>query len=57
MNCQCRFCDCLFPSDAQCCPVCKEPNPLWEKAEALRLLEENMGDESWTNVWTGVPQL
>jgi hypothetical protein len=52
MNHQCTFCDCLFPADDQHCPACKEPNPLWEKREALRLVEENMGDEA---AWTGVP--
>jgi hypothetical protein len=52
MNTQCLFCECVFPAEDQCCPVCREPNPLWEKAEALRLLEENMGDEA---AWTGVP--
>ena len=49
---QCRFCDCVYPEESSCCPVCKEPNPAWEKREHLRLLEENMGDEA---AWTGVP--
>jgi hypothetical protein len=51
-NVQCTFCDCVFPDDAEACLACGEPNPIWEKREALRLLEENMGDEA---AWTGVP--
>jgi hypothetical protein len=48
----CPVCSAEYPSVDEKCPVCKEPSPLWEKAEALRLLEENMGDEA---AWTGVP--
>lgn len=51
-NVQCRFCDCIYPDDAECCTVCREPNPSWEARKKQKLLEENMGDEA---AWTGVP--
>lgn len=38
MNRQCLFCDCSYPDECECCPVCREPNPAWEK----RRLDEIM---------------
>lgn len=53
MNCQCRFCEAIYPDESPSCPVCHEPNPVWEARERKRLLEEPfIGYEA---AWTGVP--
>ncbi len=55
MNRQCLFCDCLYPDECCACPLCKEPNPAWEKRERERLLNETpIGYEA---AWTGVPRI
>jgi hypothetical protein len=36
-NVQCRFCDCIYPDDAECCTVCREPNPAWEVRERAEI--------------------
>lgn len=45
-------CEAIYTAQDPHCPVCREPNPIWEAREKARLLDENMGDEA---AWTGAP--